>query len=62
VQRFHVGDAPMDVMAAEEAGAKAIGVSTGIYPAEELRAAGKGATVLDGLHDLPRVLAELQLT
>jgi phosphoglycolate phosphatase-like HAD superfamily hydrolase len=51
----------MDVKAAAEAGAHPLGVTTGIYSAEELEAACATATVLSGLHDLERVLEVLQL-
>ena len=59
--RYHVGDAPMDVQAAEAAGAQAIGVTTGIYTREELEGAGRGAVVLDGVADLRQVLGALSL-
>lgn len=59
--RFHVGDAPMDVMAAEAAGAQAIGVTTGIYTAQELGEAGEGVVLLDGLQDRQRVFEVLNL-
>eukprot|EP00887_Chlorella_sp_A99_P007702 scaffold20.g7702.t1 len=60
--RFHVGDAPMDVSAAEAVGAQAVGVTTGIYTAQELHEAGRSAVVLDGVQDLSEVLAVLGLT
>ncbi len=59
--RFHVGDAPMDVSAAEAGGAQAIGVTTGIYTRQELSEAGQSAVVLDGLHDLQHVFEVLNL-
>ena len=37
---FHVGDAPQDMRAAREAGATPIGVTTGVFAAEDLEAAG----------------------
>lgn len=55
-RRFHVGDAPMDVQAAEAAGAHPIGVLTGIYTAEQLSTACPSATLLNNLHDLNNVL------
>ena len=54
--RFHVGDAPMDVKAAALAGAHPIGVTTGIYSEEQLRAACPSATLLKGLEDVEHVL------
>jgi phosphoglycolate phosphatase-like HAD superfamily hydrolase len=60
--RFHVGDAPMDVLAAEAAGAVAVGVTTGIYSRETLAGAGERVVVLDGLADLEKVLQVLQLS
>ena len=60
-RRVHVGDAPMDVKAAAAAGAHPLGVTTGIYTAAQLEDACPAATVLAGLHDLPRVLQALGL-
>ena len=40
--KFHVGDTPMDVLAAEDGGASAVGVLTGIYTQEELEKTGVG--------------------
>lgn len=37
---FHFGDAPQDMLAAREAGVIPIGVTTGIFSADELEAAG----------------------
>lgn len=54
--RFHIGDAPMDVQAAADAGAVPLGVTTGIYTGEQLLAAAPNATILESLEDLPRVL------
>jgi phosphoglycolate phosphatase len=51
-----VGDTPLDVAAALAAGARAVGVATGSFPAAELAAAGAHA-VLPGLTDTARVLA-----
>jgi ribonucleotide monophosphatase NagD (HAD superfamily) len=39
---YHIGDTPMDLLAAQAAGAKAIGVLTGTHTREELEAAGVG--------------------
>ena len=44
---FHVGDAPQDMQAAREAGGIPIGVTTGIFSAEELDAAGAGRVFPD---------------
>ena len=62
--RFHVGDTPNDVIAAEYAGAVALGVTTGVFGKEELEAAAKekeNRVVLDGLNDLDAVLAAFKL-
>ncbi|GAX80513.1 hypothetical protein CEUSTIGMA_g7951.t1 [Chlamydomonas eustigma] len=57
-KRFHVGDTPQDILAALEGGATAIGVATGIYTADELRAvAPRGdVIVLENLQDTSNVL------
>jgi len=60
VDRFHVGDAPMDMMAAKRAGFKGIGVTTGVYTRQTLIDAG-ASIVLEGLHNLEQVLDALQL-
>ena len=60
--RFHVGDAPMDVSAAEAAGAQAIGVTTGIYTRQELANAGQSVVVLDGLQDLQSIFEVFNLS
>jgi phosphoglycolate phosphatase-like HAD superfamily hydrolase len=60
-RRVHVGDAPMDVQAAVAAGAKALGLTTGIYTKDELLEVAPEAVVLDGLEDIDRVLEELGL-
>ena len=56
----HVGDTPNDVKAAEFGGAKATGVTTGVFDADALlRAAGDNkanVTVMDGLTDVDAVL------
>lgn len=44
--RYHVGDTPMDLQAADGAGAQGIGVTTGIYSREELAASSPGAAGL----------------
>lgn len=54
--RFHIGDAPMDVKAAAEAGAHPIGVVTGIYTSEQLEEACPTATLLKDLADIENVL------
>jgi phosphoglycolate phosphatase-like HAD superfamily hydrolase len=51
-----VGDTPLDVAAALETGARAVGVATGSFPATELVAAG-AHIVLPDLTDTPLVLA-----
>jgi phosphoglycolate phosphatase-like HAD superfamily hydrolase len=50
-----LGDTPLDVEAAHGAGAKALGVATGRFSAEELRASGAEFAV-DDLSDTARVL------
>ncbi|KAL6779565.1 hypothetical protein ACKKBG_A12780 [Auxenochlorella protothecoides x Auxenochlorella symbiontica] len=54
--RFHIGDAPMDVQAAADAGAVPLGVTTGIYTKEQLLVAAPSATILEGLGDLSKVM------
>lgn len=51
-----IGDTPLDVTAALEAGAHAVGVATGPYGVDELRAAGAHAA-LEDLRDTAAVLA-----
>ena len=51
-----VGDTPLDVAAALETGARAVGVATGSFPAADLVAAG-AHIVLPDLTDTSRVLA-----
>ena len=53
-----IGDTPLDVAAALSAGARAVGVATGSYPAADLAAAGAHA-VLPTLDDPPLVLEAL---
>jgi phosphoglycolate phosphatase len=42
-----VGDTPLDIMAALAAGARAVGVATGDYPASVLLEAGAHAVLTD---------------
>ena len=51
-----VGDTPLDVDAAHEAGARAVAVASGPYGMDELRAAGADEVLAD-LGDIERVLA-----
>jgi len=53
-----VGDTPLDVAAALDTGARAVGVATGSFPAADLVAAG-AHTVLPDLTDTSRVLAAI---
>ncbi|HEY1822562.1 MAG TPA: HAD hydrolase-like protein [Trebonia sp.] len=53
-----VGDTPLDIAAALSAGARAVGVATGSYSADDLIAAGAHA-VLPSLADTPQVLDTL---
>ncbi|XP_020575068.1 uncharacterized protein LOC110021073 [Phalaenopsis equestris] len=57
--RVHVGDTPNDIRAAEDGGALAIGVCTGIFNAEELQRASNGTAVI--LPDLSDAEAFLKL-
>lgn len=59
---YHVGDTPMDVQAAGDAGTHALGVLTGIYSKDELLATGVDATILDNLSDTAEVLKIFGLT
>jgi phosphoglycolate phosphatase len=56
-----VGDTSLDVAAALAAGARAVGVATGSFPANELAAAG-AHVVLPDLTDTPLVLAAVTQT
>ncbi len=53
-----IGDTPLDIEAALAAGARAVGVATGPFSAEDLRAAGAHAVLAD-LTSTPAVLAAL---
>jgi len=48
----YVGDSPPDMAAARQAGVAAVGVTTGSFPAAELRQAGADVT-LASLHEFP---------
>ena len=52
----------MDVQAAVDGGAQAVGVCTGIYTRQELTEAAPDAVVLEDLEDLPAVLTTLGLS
>ncbi|KAG2500409.1 hypothetical protein HYH03_001980 [Edaphochlamys debaryana] len=62
-KRFHVGDTPMDIKAAIDAGAVPIGVSTGIYSKAQLEAVAPGqqVVVLESLEDADAVLGAMGL-
>lgn len=49
VKRFHVGDTPQDVLAAQIAEAVPVGVTTGIFSAEDLTNAVPDAIILKSL-------------
>jgi hypothetical protein len=49
IKRYHVGDTPMDVLAAHAADAVPVGVTTGIFCAEELSTACPHALILPSL-------------
>ena len=53
-----IGDTPLDVAAAREGGARAVGVATGPFDEDELRDAGADAVLAD-LRDTDEVLAAL---
>lgn len=61
---YHVGDTPQDILAAEEGGAIAVGVLTGVFDKESLmRVSNKPSTVvLEGLHCLKEFLATVGLS
>ena len=63
---YHVGDTPMDIQAALAAGSTAVGVATGIFSKEQLKAcagaaAASNVVVLDNLENVESVLKTLQL-
>lgn len=55
-----IGDTPLDIAVALAGGARSLGVATGGYDAETLRASGADA-VLDDLSDVERALAAMGL-
>ena len=63
VQQFHVGDAETDVEAAELGGASAIGVATGIFSADQLRAKCRSqhSIVLPSMASFPDMVKALRL-
>jgi phosphoglycolate phosphatase-like HAD superfamily hydrolase len=58
-QVFHFGDAPQDMKAGQEAGVVPIGVTTGVFSAEQLKAAGAEKVIPD-LKDADDILGFLQ--
>jgi phosphoglycolate phosphatase len=56
-----IGDTPLDVAAAREGGARAVGVATGPFDASELDAAGADAVLAD-LRDTEAVVAAVLAT
>lgn len=54
---FHVGDTPYDVRAAQHAGVVPVGVTTGIFSADDLLHTVPDAVVLPSLADLSEALA-----
>jgi len=52
---FHFGDAPQDMWAGSTAGVSAVGITTGIYTADELKAAGAWV-VVESLADTRRIV------
>jgi hypothetical protein len=61
--KYHVGDTPNDIQAAIAVGAVPIGVATGIYTCEQLRAycSTPDSVLLEGLHDVEGMLRVLGL-
>jgi len=57
-QVFHFGDAPQDMKAGREAGVVPIGVTTGVFTAEQLKAAGAEKVIPD-LKDAEDILGFL---
>ena len=55
---FHFGDAPQDMKAGREAGVVPIGVTTGVFAAEQLKAAG-AEIVIPNLKDAGEILVFL---
>jgi phosphoglycolate phosphatase-like HAD superfamily hydrolase len=55
-----IGDTPLDIAVAVASGARSLGVATGGYSAEQLRASGADV-VLDDLRDLQQALAGMGL-
>lgn len=49
---IHVGDTPADILAAEQGGAQAVGVLTGVFSRQELLDVSKenSTVILEGLH------------
>lgn len=49
--KWHVGDTPMDIQAADGGQAKALGVLTGVYSRQDLEGCGAGNSCACDLHD-----------
>ncbi|KAF5841594.1 halo-acid dehalogenase-like hydrolase [Dunaliella salina] len=63
--RVHVGDTPMDIKAALAAGAKALGVATGVFSKEQLEACAPGnpnLVVVESFEDTAATLAAMGLS
>jgi phosphoglycolate phosphatase-like HAD superfamily hydrolase len=62
-RRWHFGDTPNDMKAAEFAGATAVGLLTGIFSRDELANSSEAAEpiILDDLSDTSAVFAALGL-
>jgi phosphoglycolate phosphatase len=58
---FHVGDTPYDVRAAKHAGVVPVGVTTGIFSADDLLSSVPDTVLLPSLADLRSVLAAFGL-
>lgn len=54
---YHVGDTPFDVLAAVQAGAVPVGVTTGVFSAADLTEAVPETVLVTDFADLPAALA-----
>lgn len=60
--KWHVGDTPMDVQAAQGGGAEALGVLTGVYSQEVLQEANPKSIILKDLQNVAEVLQTFGLS
>ncbi|KAL3142771.1 hypothetical protein ABBQ38_003071 [Trebouxia sp. C0009 RCD-2024] len=59
--KWHVGDTPMDIQAAQGGKAQALGVLTGVYSRQDLEGCGAESITLENLQDVPAVLKAMNL-